>query len=211
MKRRDFITLLTGAAATWPLVAWAQQSVPVIGFLNTRAADESGHLVGAFLQGLSETGYAEGQKVMIEYRWANGEYDRLPALAVELAKRPIAVLTATGGEAAALAAKAATVTIPIVATFSADPVEHGVVASLNRPAGNITGVSNLASTLEPKRFGLLRELMPQATVFGFLLNPKWPAAARQLRDMQEAGRAIGVQTHVLRASTDLEIDRKSVV
>jgi putative ABC transport system substrate-binding protein len=206
MKRRDFITLLGGAAA-WPLVARAQQPAkPVIGLLSTRSPDESAHVVAAFRQGLAENGYAEGQNVTVEYRWALGQYDRLSVLAAELARWPVAVLAATGGEAAALAAEAATVTIPIVATFSADPVERGLVASLSRPGGNVTGVSNLASTLEPKRFGLLRELMPQAATFGFLLNPNWPAAASQLRDMQEAARTVGVPTHVLRAGTDREID-----
>jgi putative tryptophan/tyrosine transport system substrate-binding protein len=206
MKRREFITIISGAVA-WSVSARAQQTaMPVIGFLNTRSPDESRHLVASFRQGLMENGYAEGQNVIIEYRWAQGQYDRLTGFAAELASRPVAVLAATGGEAAALATKAATVTVPVVATFSADPVERGLVTSLSRPGGNMTGVSNLASTLEPKRFGLLHELMPQARRFGVLLNPKWPSAELQLRDMEEAARAIGVASHVLRASTDPEID-----
>jgi putative ABC transport system substrate-binding protein len=207
VKRREFLAFIGGAAASGPLTARAQQPAkPVIGFLSTRSPDESAHMVAAFRQGLAENGYAEGQNVTIEYRWALGQYDRLSTLAVELASWPVAVLAATGGEAAALAVMAAKVTIPVVATFSADPVERGLVASLSRPGGNVTGLSNLASTLEPKRFGLLRVLMPQAATFGFLLNPNWPAATSQLKDMQEAARSIGVLTHVLQAGTDHEID-----
>jgi putative ABC transport system substrate-binding protein len=180
--------------------------MPVIGFLSTRSPDESAHVLAAFRQGLAESGYAEGRNVTVEYRWAQGRYDRLPGLAAELAGRPVAVLAATGGEAAALAAKDATATIPVVATFSTDPVELGTVASLGRPGGNVTGFSNLSSMLEPKRFGLLHEVVPQAATFGVLLNPNWPTAARQLRDTEEAARAVGVGTHVLRVSTDREID-----
>jgi len=186
MRRRDFITLLGGAAATWPLAARAQQhTMPVIGFLSTRTPDESEHVVAAFRRGLAESGYVEGQNVAVEYRWALGDYDRLPALAAELVRLPVAVLAATGGDPAALAATTATATIPVVATFSADPVARGLVASLNRPSVNVTGVNNLTSTLETKRFGLLRELVPQAATIGVLLNPTWPLAASQLRDMQE--------------------------
>jgi len=207
MRRRDFITLLGGAAATWPLAARAQQpTMPVIGFLSTRTPDESEHVVAAFRRGLAESGYVEGQNVAVEYRWALGDYDRLPALAAELVRLPVAVLAATGGDPAALAATTATATIPVVATFSADPVTRGLVASLNRPSGNVTGVNNLTSTLETKRFGLLRELVPQAATIGVLLNPTWPLAASQLRDMQEAAHSVGVQIHILRASSDREID-----
>jgi putative tryptophan/tyrosine transport system substrate-binding protein len=207
MKRREFVTLLGGAAATWPLAARAQQrAMPVIGFLSARSPDESAHLVPAFRRGLAEQGFAEGQSVTVEYRWALGEYDRLPALAAELARRPVAVLVTVGAEPAALAAKAATATIPIVSTFGGDPVEGGFAASLNRPGGNITGSSNLSAALEPKRFGLLRDLVPQAATIGVLLNPKFPGAAGQLRDIQEAARTIGVQLHVLRASTEREVD-----
>ena len=207
MKRREFMTLLGGAAAAWPLAARGQQpKMPVIGWLGTRAPDESAHLVAAFRRGLAELGYVEGQNLTAEYRWALGHYDRLPALAAELVRRPVAVLVTTGGQPAAQAAKAATATIPIVATFSDDPVTSGLVASLNRPGGNVTGISNLTTTLEPKRLGLLRDLMPKATTLGILLNPTFPASASQLRDMQVAARTIGLQVHVLQASTDREID-----
>jgi putative ABC transport system substrate-binding protein len=207
MKRRVFITLLGGAAATWPLAARAQQpAMPVIGYLSTRAPDESAHLLGAFRRGLAENGFVEGQNVTVEYRWALGEYDRLPAQAAELVHRPVAVLAATGGEPAALAAKAATATIPVVATFAGDPVKQGLVASLSRPGGNVTGISNLATTLEAKRLGLLHDLVPQAATIGVLLNPASSTAANQLSDLQEAAHTIGLQLHVLRASTDGEID-----
>ena len=204
-RRELFLTL--GGAAAWPLAARAQQpAMPVIGYLSTRSPDESPHMVAAFHRGLAENGYAEGRNVTVEYRWALGQYDRLPALAAELARRPVTLLAATGGDPAARAAKAATATIPVVATFTDDPVASGLIASLNRPGGNVTGISNLASTLEAKRLGLLRELVPQAATVGVLLNPNWPAAANQLRDLQEAARAIGLQLHVLRASTDREVE-----
>jgi putative ABC transport system substrate-binding protein len=206
MRRRAFISLL-GAAAAWPLAARAQQpALPVIGVLSTRVPDHSGHLVAAFRRGLAESSYVEGQNVSVEYRWALGQYDRLPVLAAELARRPVAVLVSTGAEPAAVAARAATATIPIVANFGADPVASGFVASLSRPGGNITGISNLTATLETKRLGLLRDLVPQAVAIGFLVNPNFPPAQSQSRDMQEAARAIGLHLHVLRASTDPEID-----
>jgi putative tryptophan/tyrosine transport system substrate-binding protein len=207
MQRREFITLIGGAAAAWPLAARAQQpAMPVIGFLSTRSPDESAHLVAAFRRGLAENGYVDGQNVTIEYRWALGQNDRLPALAAELARRLVAVLVSVGAEPSARAAKAATATIPIVSVFAADPVASGLVASLNRPGGNVTGISNLSATLEAKRLGLLHELVPQAATIGILLNPTFPSAASQLRDIQEAARTIGLQLHVLRASTDREID-----
>ena len=207
MRRRDFIALLGAVAATRPVAARAQQpAMPVIGFLSTRTPDESDHVVAAFRRGLVESGYVEGQNVVVEYRWALGYYDRLPVLAAELVRLPVTVLAATGGDPAALAAKTATATIPVVATFSADPVARGLVASLSRPGGNVTGVNNLTSALEAKRFGLLRELVPQAATIGVLLNPTWPLAASQLRDMQEAAHSIGVQVYVLRVSSDREID-----
>jgi putative ABC transport system substrate-binding protein len=207
VKRREFIAALGGGAVAWPLAARAQQpAMPVIGYLSTRSPGESAHMVAAVRGGLAENGYVEGQNVTIEYRWALGQYDRLLAMAVELAHRPVAVLAATGGQPAALAAKAATASIPIVATFSDDPVASGLVASLNRPGGNVTGISNLATTLEPKRLGLLHDLVPQAATFGVLLNPTFPAAASQLGDMQEAARTLGLQIHVLRASVDREIE-----
>jgi putative ABC transport system substrate-binding protein len=207
MRRREFIELLGGAAVAWPLAARAQQpAMPVIGFLSTRSPDESAQMVAAFRQGLAENGTIEGQNVTVEYRWALAQYDRLPALAAELVRRPVAVLVSTGGDVSALAAKAATATIPIVSTFITDPVGSGLVASLNRPGGNVTGISLLTATLEAKRLGLLHDLLPLAATVGVLLNPNNPAAASQLSDMQEAARAIGLQLDVLRASTDREID-----
>ena len=207
MRRREVITLLGGAAATWSIEVCAQQpAMPVIGFLSTGSADESAHVVAAFRRGLAESGYAEGKNVTVEYRWAHGQYDRLPAQVAELARRPVAVLVATGGDPAPLAAKSATATLPIVGTFSSDPVERGLVASLNRPGGNVTGVSTLTSTLEPKRLNLMRELAPQTYIFGVLLNPNNPPAATQLRDLEQAARALVLQLHVSRASTDREID-----
>jgi putative tryptophan/tyrosine transport system substrate-binding protein len=205
MKRREFISLLGGAAA-WPLAARGQQSaMPVIGYLSARSPEDTTHLVAAFGRGLVENGYVEGQNVAIQYRWALGQVDRLPALAAELAGRSVAILVATGGESAALAAKAATSTIPIVFS-TGDPVKAGLVASYNRPGGNATGINLLTQTLEPKRLGLLHELVPQAATIGFLLNPDFPSAEEQSKDMQEAARAIGLQIHVLRANTDREIE-----
>jgi len=205
VKRREFITLLGGAAATWPLATRAQQTMPVIGYLSARSPEDTTHLVAAFRRGLVEDGYVEGQNVAIQYRWALGQVDRLPALAAELAGRSVAILVATGGESAALAAKAATSTIPIVFSMG-DPVKAGLVASYNRPGGNATGINLLTQTLEPKRLGLLHELVPQAATIGFLLNPNFPSAEDQSKDMQEAARAIGLHIHVLRANTDREIE-----
>jgi putative tryptophan/tyrosine transport system substrate-binding protein len=207
MKRREFIKLLGGAAAAWPLAAHAQQSVmPVVGFLTTRSSDESAYLTAAFRRGLAENGYVEGQNVAIEYRWAEGQYDRLPTLAAELVGRSVALLVAVGGDPAALAAKAATSTIPIVFIIGNDPVKLGLVASYNRPGGNVTGINILTNTLEAKRLGLLHELVPQATTIAYLLNPNFSPAAGELDEMQEAARASGLQLYVLRASTDREID-----
>ena len=206
VKRREFMTLLGGAAAAWPLAARGQQSaVPVIGFLGVRSPDDTVTLA-AFRRGLSEGGFVEGQNVTIEYRWAIGQYDRLPAQAAELVQKPVAVLVSAGGEPAALAAKAATSTIPIVFTIGDDPVKLGLVASYNRPGGNLTGINIFTTTLEAKRLGLLHELVPQAAAIGVLLNANFPAAERQLRDVQGAARAIGLQIHALRANIDREIE-----
>jgi putative tryptophan/tyrosine transport system substrate-binding protein len=207
MKRRDFMMLLGSATATWPFAASAQQpAMPVIGFLSTRSPEDIPHLLAAFRRGLAENGYVEGQNVTIEYRWALGQYDRLPAMAAELVRRPVTVLASAGGEPAALAAKAATSIIPIVFVIGGDPVKQGLAASLSRPGGNSTGISILTNTLEPKRLGLLRELVPRAVTIGVLLNPNFPQFESQLRDVQEAGRAIGVQIFVLRASDDHEVE-----
>jgi putative tryptophan/tyrosine transport system substrate-binding protein len=187
MRRREFITLI-GCAAAWPLAARAQQQsgMPIIGYLSVRSNDN--YLVEALRRGLRETGYVEGQNVAIEYRWAMGQYDRMPAMAAELARLPLAVLVTAGGEPAALAAKAATSTIPIVFVIGGDPVKVGLVASYNLPGGNATGTSILTPTMEAKRLGLLHELVPQATRIAVLLNPNFPPFEGQERDVQEAGR-----------------------
>ena len=206
MKRRDFITLL-GSAMAWPLAARAQQAaMPVIGYLSARSRDDTSHLIAAFQHGLAESGYVEGRNVTIEYHFAIGQYDRLPAMATELVRRPVAVIATTGGEPAVQAAKAATSTIPIVFATGVDPVKQGLVASFNRPGGNVTGIVLFAAQLEPKRLGLLRDLAPQASTVGILLNPSFPASERQLLDIQEAARHLNVAIHVLRANTDREID-----
>jgi putative ABC transport system substrate-binding protein len=207
VKRREFISLIGGAAAAWPLAARAQQSaIPVIGFLSGASPGPFAHLVAAFRQGLQETGYIDGQNVTIEYRWAEGQYDRLPSLAADLVRRPAAVIVATGGSAAAGAAKAATATIPIVFSSGADPVKVGLVASLGRPGGNVTGVHLFIGALDPKKLGLLRELVPQATLLGALLNPNADDFQVRLADMQEAARTVGQQIHILYASTERELD-----
>ena len=206
VKRRKFITLL-GGAASWPLGARAQQAaVPVIGFLSARSPDESAHLVAAFWQGLAETGFIENQNVVIEYRWALSHYDQLAGMAAELVHRPVVVLIAVGGDVAARAAAAASRTIPVITAFGVDPVGSGLVASLARPGGNVTGISNLSATMEAKRIGLLREVVPQATTLGVLLNPSNPTVANQQRDIEEAARAVGLRVHAVQASTASELD-----
>jgi putative ABC transport system substrate-binding protein len=206
MTRREFITLIGAAAIAWPLGARAQEPVtPVIGFLHTRSPDAA-HPLAGFRRGLAESGYVEGQNVTVEYRWALGQYDRLPELAADLVRRQVAVLVAGGGEPSPLAAKAATSTIPIVFAIGSDPVKAALVASYNRPGGNITGINILTDTLEAKRLGLLHELVPQAAAIGYLSNPRYPSAENQLRDVQEAARALALKINVLSASTDNEID-----
>ena len=206
MRRRDIIAGLS-VAALWPLTVRAEQpAVRVVGFRSTRSPDESVALAAAFRQGLAEAGAIEGKNFAIEYRWARGEYGRLPALATELVQRQVAVLATVGGEPSELAAKAATAKIPIVAIFTIDPIKLGIVASLGRPEGNITGISVLNATLEAKRLGLLRDLLPQATKLAVLVNPTFPAAAGQLENLQDAARAANLHLQVLNASTDAEID-----
>ena len=205
MKRRDFVAAL-GATAIGAFAARAQPAPPVIGFLSARSPVESAGLVAAFRRGLAENGIVEGQSVAIEYRWALGEYDRLPAMALELVHRPVAVLVTVGGEAAVRAAMAATKTIPIIGIFADDPVASGLVASLNRPGGNTTGVFNFNPTLEAKRLGLLHELVPQAATIGVLVNPNYPPAASQLKGVEEAARTIGLEPLAMRASNDGEIE-----
>jgi putative tryptophan/tyrosine transport system substrate-binding protein len=207
MRRREFLVLL-GAAASRPLAARAQQpAMPVIGFLSGRSPYESSGAVAAFRQGLDETGYFESKNVVIEYRWAEGRYDRLPALAAELVSRQVTVIAAVGGPSSGLAAKGATATIPIVFISGADPVQEGLVASLNKPGGNATGVAPLLPAMEGKRFGLLHEVVPNAALIGVLLNP---AAAsyldRETSDVQEAARVVGQQLLILRASTEEAIE-----
>jgi putative ABC transport system substrate-binding protein len=207
MRRRNFITLLGGAAVAWPLAAHAQQpTTPVIGFLSARSPAEAASVLAAFRQGLGETGYFEGKNVAIEYRWAEGQYNRLPALAAELVSHQVTVITATGGEPSALAAKAATATIPIIFTLGGDPVAAGLVASLNRPGGNLTGMTIMALQMGPKRLELLRQLLPNATAMTMLINPAFPTTSAEARELQDAARSLGLQINVQNASTESQID-----
>ncbi len=206
MRRRDLL-ILGGAAVAWPIAAHAQQkTMPVIGFLSSRSPGEAALLVAAFRQGLNETGYIEGQNLAIEYRWAEGHYDRLPALAADLVERKVAVIAALGGTPSARSAKNATPTIPIVFSMGDDPVAIGLIASLARPGGNLTGLSFLVTELTPKRLELLIELVPQAKMIALLINPANTGAERSVRETQEAARAKGVQLPILKAGTESEID-----
>src|SRR6516165_5237567 len=204
-RRKFLATLLGGAAAAWPLALHAQQK-PVIGFLNSGSVDAYPDRITAFHQGLRQLGYIEGENVLVDYRWALGEYDQLPAFAAELVERRVSVLVATGGEPAALAAKSATSTIPIVFAIGGDPIKLGLVASYNRPGGNATGANILAAEMDGKRVALLRELMPNAARVGLLLNPSFPAYTEQLNDLQDAARIINLEVEILRANTDGEIE-----
>ena len=210
MKRREFITLLGSAAAAWPLAALAQQpAMPVVGFLNAASPDLFAHVVRAFHLGLSEMGYVEGRNVAIEYRWAENQYDRLPELAAELVRRRVSVITTGSSTLAALAAKAATTTLPIVFLMGADPVQFGLVASLNRPGGNLTGITTLNLEMTPKRLQVLRELLPTTTIMAVLVNPtNAPATVEtEVRQVQAAAHTLGLQmVHVLQASTERDLD-----
>ena len=208
MRRREFITLLGGAAAAWPLAARAQQpAMPVIGFLDPRSPDALADRLRGFRQGLRDTGYVEGENVAIEYRWAENKLDRLPELVADLVRRRVAVIAAPGGFAVASAAKAATSTIPIIFIVSDDPVRLGLVASLARPDGNLTGVNFLATELAAKRLELLRELVPGARRIAVLVNPADAANTEPtLRDVEASARATGLQIQVIRASTSREIE-----
>jgi putative ABC transport system substrate-binding protein len=207
LKRRDFITLLGSAAAAWPAPARAQQLMPVIGFLGGTSPDTFADRLRAFRQGLKDTGYVESENVAIEYRWAGNKIDHLPELATELVRRNVTVIVATGGAASAFAAKAATRTIPIVFGVGEDPVGLGLVASLARPGGNLTGINFFSTELSAKRLELLRELVPGAARVAVLVNPTSPLNTdTTLRDVEPAARAMGLQIQVLKASTSHEID-----
>ena len=204
--RRELLVAL-GAAAVCPLAAWGQQrKIPVIGFLSSSSASGYASYFAGFSKGLNESGYIEGRNVAIEYRWADGKYDRLPALAADLVRSQVAVIAASGTSAPGLAAKAATSTIPIVFQTGGDPVQDGLVTAMNRPGGNVTGASRLAVTLAPKRLELLRELSPKATVIGLLVNPTNPRSGLVVQQVEEAARALGLRLHVLKASTEGELD-----
>lgn len=207
MRRREFVSLVGGAAAIWPLAARAQQpAMPVIGFLNGTSPARAAHHVAAFRQGLNEIGYVEGQNVVIESRWGEHQIDRLPALAAELVRRPVAVIAATGGYRSAHAAKAATTTIPIVFTTGTDPVESGLVASLARPGGNVTGVTLLTVALGAKRVELLRALIPKAAIVAMLVSPSSGTSEAQLAEVRPAARELGLQLIELSANTEREIE-----
>jgi putative ABC transport system substrate-binding protein len=207
VKRREFISLLGGAAAAWPLAARAQQAtMRTLGYLSPRSSEVETELVRAFQQGLRETGYAEGKNITVEYRWAEGRYDRLPALANELVDRQAAVIVTTGGSQPARAVLAATSTIPLVFTSGSDPVAEGLVKRFDRPDGNATGVHAFTASLGPKRLQLLREVVPNARTIAFLVNPSSKIAEIQMREMREIARSIGQAIMILNASTENEID-----
>jgi putative ABC transport system substrate-binding protein len=207
MRRREFITLLGGAAAAWPLATRAQQpAMPVVGFIHTLSPENVPHFVPAFQQGLKEAGFVEGQNIAVEYRWARGQYNRLAELAADLVSRKVAVIAALGGEPAPHVVSAATHTIPIVFASNGDPVRDGLVASLARPGGNVTGVTIFGIDAVAKRMQLLREVAPQATVIGFLMNPNNPNADIELKAAQTAASSLGKELLVLRASNEGEID-----
>jgi putative tryptophan/tyrosine transport system substrate-binding protein len=208
MKRREFLKLLGGTVAVRPLAAGAQQkTTPVVGFLSSASPDPFANVVAAFRQGLSETGYVEGRNVAIEYRWAEGQYDRLPQMAADLVHRQVAVIITSGGTVSALAAQAATTAIPIVFSTGNDPIQDGLVASLNRPGGNLTGLFMFTGVMEAKRLGLLHALVPAATTIAVLFNPSNPVTSRtQLKNVQDAARALGQDINILQANTERDID-----
>jgi putative ABC transport system substrate-binding protein len=206
VRRREFIKVIAGlAASAWPFTIHAQ-AMPVIGYLSARSPEDTGHLVEAFRRGLSEAGFVEGQNVMVEYRWALGQHDRLPGLAADLVRKSVAVVVSTGGESAALAAKRETSTIPIAFIIGSDPVKLGLVASYNRPGRNATGITILNTTLLLKRLELLRQLVPNASVIGALLEPNYPAYEGQLRDLRESARVLDVRVQEFRIINDATID-----
>ena len=208
MKRREFITLLGGAAAAWPLAARAQQApMPVVGFMNINTSAESvPDLLAAFRQGLKEIGFVEGQNVAVEYRWAQGQYDRFPELAAEFVRRQVAVIAATGGEPSPQSAKAATQTIPIVFTANGDPISEGLVTNLRQPGGNVTGITIFGPAAVTKRVQLMHQLIPQATTIAYLMNPNHPSGEIEMRAAQTAAGSLGKEILVVRASNERELD-----
>jgi putative ABC transport system substrate-binding protein len=207
VKRREFITLVGGAAAAWPLAARGQQpAMPAVGFLSSRSADDSTRATAQFRQGLAEAGYVEGRNVAIEFRWAQGQFNRLPTLAAELVRRPVAVLAAVGGAQTPRAAMAATTSIPIVFGIGEDPVKEGLVPNLNRPGTNVTGATFFTAILGAKRLGLLRDLVPGAEVIALLVNQNSSQGQGQIKDVQEAARGLGQRLVVLNGGSDEEID-----
>jgi putative tryptophan/tyrosine transport system substrate-binding protein len=209
MKRRDLITLLGGVAAVsvvGPLIVSAQQVIPVIGFLHSGSSEQNVKRLAAFLKGLHETGFIEGQNVTIEYRWAAAQDDKLPTLAADLIRRQVAVITAPGSTLASVVAKNATATIPMVFAIGSDPVDLGLVAKLNRPGGNVTPITSVSAGISAKRLGVLRELVPPATHYYALVNPGSPMAAPIIKDLEAGGANLGIYIEVLRASTDAEIE-----
>jgi putative tryptophan/tyrosine transport system substrate-binding protein len=207
MRRRAFIALLGGSAVTWPLVARAQQAaIPVVGFLSARSPGDSAGVTSGFLQGLADAGFIEGQTVKIEYRWANGDYDKLPALAANLVDRKVAVLVGVGGDVSAAVAAKATKAIPVVFGMGGDPVKAGLVAKFNRPGGNVTGYTLWTSEMESKRLGLLRELVPGVPLIGVLINPRFPPTVQELEDLEPAAKSVGQKLFVARANDDAELD-----
>ena len=207
MRRREFISALGCTAAAWPLAARAQQAaVPVIGFLNTASEESFANLLRAFREGLAEVGYVEGRNVSIEYRWANGRHDRLVDLVADLVRRRVSVIAATGGSPAAVAAKAATTAIPIVFQTGVDPVEIGLVQSLSRPGGNITGATMIADQLGPKRLEILREVVSGAKLIGAIFNPTSPSASRLKHELLTTADALGLRVHVVQVSSDWELE-----
>ena len=205
MRRREFLAVLGGSAFAWPFGAQAQQA-PAIGFISIRSLEDSGYLVDAFRKGLAEQGYNEGRNLAVEFRWAQGQYDRLPSLAAELVGRRVSLIATAGGEPTALAAKSATSDIPIVFVIGGDPVKPGLALSLNRPGGNSTGISLLTSDLESKRLGLLHELVPSGGLVAALVNPGLPNADAQTREVENAARSIGRRTQMVRASNADELN-----
>src|SRR5271169_568542 len=206
MRRREFLSGLGGAAA-WPLVARAQQpTMPVVGFMSGRSSEESAHLVSAFREGLAEAGFFDGQNLKIEFRWAQGDYDLLPALAADLVGRGVSVLVGVGGDVSAITATRATATIPVVFGMGGDPVKAGLVASFNRPGGNVTGFTLWTNEMESKRLGLLRELVPAVQLIGVLVNPKFPPSVQQLGDLDLAAKGVGQRLFVAPANNDAELD-----